>query len=434
MLPAALMGWVVWGVILSGTLVVIGLATVLVGALLGLWVGQGLRRRMEASIAARAERLEAAYEDAVRRGRTLLSNAERVAQLGSGERDLRTGLSVWSDGFHAILGLEPGQCEPSPNLLLDCVHPADRALVQAAMDDVVREGRRTDEYFRVIRPDGEIRILHGRADVGRDEHGGSVRLDATIQDVTERKRLEDELDGLIRELWRSNEELEQFAYVASHDLRQPLRVVGSYVSLMEEELQGNLNGDALEYMTFVRDGVRRMDRLITDLLTYSRVGRTSTDQPVSMGKAAEAAVTDLQFEIEDSGASVKTVGEPPMVLGDESEMERLFQNLIGNAIKYRRPDQPPQVMVGYEDQGELWRVSVSDNGIGIPPEHAERVFGIFQRLHARNEFEGTGVGLAIAKKIVERHGGTIKVEPREGNGTTLAFTWPKMREPVEMVS
>jgi len=425
------MGWAVRDTPAAPAALALGAAAMAAGIGLGLLAGHSLRRRMERAIAARTTQQEAAYETAVRHSRALLSNAERIAQLGSAERDLRTGQSLWSDGFLAILGLDPADTAPSLTRFLDCVHPADRDKIRDLVAEAVRQERRVEAYFHIVRPDGEIRILHGWADVGRDEHGAMVRLDSIIQDVSERKRLEDELDGLIRELWRSNEELEQFAYVASHDLRQPLRVVGSYVSLMEEELQGNLNGDSLEYMAFVRDGVRRMDRLITDLLTYSRVGRTSTDQPVAMAKAAESAITDLQFEIEESGASVRSLGEPPVVLGDESEMERLFQNLIGNAIKYRHPDQAPDLLIRYEDLGDVWRVSVSDNGIGIPAEHAERVFGIFQRLHARNEFEGTGVGLAIAKKIVERHGGAIKVEPHAGEGTTLCFTWPKMRDPVE---
>ncbi|RAU20980.1 PAS domain-containing sensor histidine kinase [Paramagnetospirillum kuznetsovii] len=363
---------------------------------------------------------------------TLLTKAERVAQLGIGERDLKSGQSHWSSEFHAILGLVPGQVAPSQELFLDTIHPVDRAAVEASLHQVRTTMRPVEKNFRIVRPSGEIRIVHGRAEISRDAAGVPVRLDAIIQDVTERKRLEDELDGLIRELWRSNEELEQFAYVASHDLRQPLRVVGSYVSLMEEELQGNLNGDAQEYMAFVRDGVRRMDRLINDLLTYSRVGRIATDKQVSMCRALDAAIADLQFEIEDSGGAVRILGELPSVLGDESELERLFQNLIGNAVKYRSPDRPPLIEVGCKDLGEAWKVVVTDNGIGIPAEHAERVFGIFQRLHARNEFDGTGVGLAIAKKIVERHGGTIWVEPSDGEGASLSFTWPKVIEPSEV--
>jgi signal transduction histidine kinase len=409
----------------SGETLLLALLALLLGGAAGLLLGRWLRRRMMQCRSALRSEFEFRHREEVARARALLTNAERVAQLGSAERDLRTGLSAWSDEFHVLLGLVPGRCTPSQSLFLDSLHPADRSAVEAALDAMTRDGGRMEETFRILRPDGETRVLLGRAVVECDRDGRPIRLDATIQDISERKRLEDELDGLIRELWRSNEELEQFAYVASHDLRQPLRVVSSYVSLMEEELQGELKGETLEYMAFVRDGVRRMDRLITDLLTYSRVGRTAADQPVVMARAIDSAMTDLQFEIEESGAVIRIIGEPPVVLGDEGEMERLFLNLIGNAIKYRRPDHPPEIRITVDDIGDAWRIALSDNGIGIPPEHAERVFGIFQRLHARNEFEGTGVGLAIVKKIVERHGGTIMVEPSEAAGTTLVFTWPK---------
>lgn len=397
-----------------------------IGALAGVLAGRMLRRAFDISRRDLTRRFDLLWQEEVRRNRALLSNAQRVAQLGSAERDLRTGESLWSDEFHAILGLRPGECQPCQAVFLDCVLAADRPAVEQALGSVVQDGSRMEQTFRIVRPDGEIRVLLGHAEVGRDEAGVPVRLDATIQDVTERKRLEDELDGLIRELWRSNEELEQFAYVASHDLRQPLRVVSSYVSLMEEELQGALNSDTLEYMAFVRDGVRRMDRLITDLLTYSRVGRTAADQTVALDKAVASALTDLQFEIEDAEAEIRIDGSLPVVMGDESELERVFLNLIGNAIKYRRPDHPPMIRIRVDEVSDAWRVVISDNGIGIPAEHAERVFGIFQRLHARDEFEGTGVGLAIVKKIVERHGGTIMVEPGDDAGTTIIFTWPKL--------
>jgi light-regulated signal transduction histidine kinase (bacteriophytochrome) len=334
-------------------------------------------------------------------------------------------VGCWSDEFHAILGLVPGSCVPSHAVFLDMVHPGDRTEVDGLLRSVCAEGGFREADFRIVLPGGEVRMVHGRVEVACDAAGRPVRLHSTIQDTTERKRLELELDGLIRELWRSNEELEQFAYVASHDLRQPLRVVGSYVSLLEEELMGDLSGEPLEYMGFVRDGVRRMDRLITDLLTYSRVGRVAANASFPAAEAVQSALSDLQIEIEDSGATVTIAEELPLLHGDQGEMERLFLNLIGNALKYRRPDQAPLVSVECEDLGPEWRFRVRDNGIGIPPEHAERVFGIFQRLHARDEYEGTGVGLAIVKKIIERHGGTIRVEPQEGAGTVLAFTWPK---------
>ncbi|BAE50234.1 sensor histidine kinase [Paramagnetospirillum magneticum] len=380
---------------------------------------------LDAALTDLTQRFEHSLHEVEQRGHALVANAERVAQLGSAERDLSTGTGVWSEEFHTILGLVPGACVPAHDVFLDVVHPGDRAEVAEILRVVAAEGGRREADFRIIRPDGEVRMLRGCAEVSCDAAGRPVRMDSTIQDITERKRLENELDGLIRELWRSNEELEQFAYVASHDLRQPLRVVGSYVSLLEEELLDTLGGDSLEYMGFVRDGVRRMDRLITDLLAYSRVGRVIGDAPFAAAEAVESALSDLQIEIEDCDATLSVAAALPVLYGDRGEMERLFVNLIGNALKYHRPGQPPHVSVECEDQGGEWLFRVRDNGIGIPPEHAERVFGIFQRLHARDEYEGTGVGLAICKKIVDRHGGAIRVESQSGPGTVLAFTWPK---------
>jgi len=425
-----------------------GLVPLLVGLsfLAGLVIGQRVDRRLaaldspppsaaadwwsdplglDAALAGLARQFNASLREVEQRGRALVANVERVAQLGSAERDLLTGVGTWSDEFHAILGLVPGNCVSSHEVFLEAIHPGDRAEVAGILRQLCAEGGRREDDFRIIRPDGEVRMLHGRIEVSCDPAGRPVRLEAILQDITERKRLENELDGLIRELWRSNEELEQFAYVASHDLRQPLRVVGSYVSLLEEELMGSLGGESLEYMGFVRDGVRRMDRLITDLLAYSRVGRVIGDAPFAVAEAVESALLDLQIEIEDADARVTVTPGLPTLYGDRGEMERLFLNLIGNALKYRRPDQPALVSVECEDAGNEWLFRVRDNGIGIPPEHAERVFGIFQRLHARDEYEGTGVGLAIVKKIVDRHGGTIRVEPQEGPGAVLAFNWPK---------
>lgn len=447
---AALAVWALWPDEAERSLgwLLAGLVPLLVGVsfVIGMVIGQGIDRRLASANASPpqagaewwsdplgldgafhslARRYEQSLRDVERRGHALVANAERVAQLGSAERDLTTGVGVWSDEFHVILGMVPGSCIPTPEVFLDVVHPGDRADVADILRSVTAGGGRREADFRIVRPDGEVRMLRGCVEVACDGDGRPVRLDSTIQDITERKRLENELDGLIRELWRSNEELEQFAYVASHDLRQPLRVVGSYVSLLEEELMGSLGGESLEYMGFVRDGVRRMDRLITDLLAYSRVGRVIGDAPFPVAEAVESALSDLQIEIEDSAATVQVAPTLPVLYGDRGEMERLFLNLIGNALKYRRPDQAPQVSVECEDSGDEWLFRVRDNGIGIPPEHAERVFGIFQRLHARDEYEGTGVGLAIVKKIIDRHGGSIRVEPWEGEGTVMAFIWPK---------
>ncbi|MBC7906279.1 MAG: PAS domain-containing protein [Rhodospirillaceae bacterium] len=391
--------------------------------------------RLGAAFAGMVERLDAAYQDLERRSQTLLSNAERVAQVGSATWESPSGRQLWSDQFHALLGVVPGEEAPSRAALFRRVHMDDRYRLSVALDLALSgdgDGR-VIEDVRIVRPDGEERFGQFRAEVARDESGLPVRVDVTIQDITARKRLEQKLDALVLELRRSNEELEQFAYVASHDLRQPLRTVRSYVSLIEEAIDDKLDVETREFMEFIRDGVRRMDALITDLLAYSRVGRTSTDAPVDTGRAADLALIDLQTEIDEAHAQITMPPRMPVVLGDAGEMARLFQNLIGNALKYRNQDHASHVVVEFTDQGEQWEFSVADNGIGIPPEHAERVFGIFQRLHARDEYEGTGIGLAICRKVVERQGGRIWFEPH-GGGTVFRFTWPKLRRVPELVA
>lgn len=384
--------------------------------------------RLGKSFAGMVERLDQAYRDLDRRSQALLSNAERVAQVGSAIWEPGHSQQVWSDQFHAILGLNPGDVMPSREVFFDRVHPDDRPRLAAAVSAAVQGGgNRVVEDFRIIRGDGVERVAQFRAEVARDDDGHAIRVDATIQDITERKRMEDQLDGVVRDLKRSNEELEQFAYVASHDLRQPLRTVRSYLTLIEDSIEDKLDDETREFMDFIRDGVKRMDALITDLLAYSRVGRRVADGPVDIGRMIDLSLLDLQAEIDETQAVIVVPQSLPVIEGDSGELTRLFQNLIGNALKYRKAEQVPRIVVACRDAGPYWQFSVSDNGIGIPPEHRERAFGIFQRLHGRHEYEGTGIGLAICRKIVERQGGQIWVEGKDSDGATFLFTWPKMR-------
>ena len=255
-------------------------------------------------------------------------------------------------------------------------------------------------------------------------------------DISARRQAEEELLRLNEDLSRSNRELEQFAYVASHDLQEPLRVVSSYTQLLAERYEGRLDEDADDFIRFAVDGANRMQRLIRDLLTYSRV--TTRGNPPELFEAREAiedALANLQGVIDDTGARV-SIGELPRVLADRPQLVQLFQNLVGNALKFHKPGDPPQVDVransgkaavleagtGGEPSQKWWIFSVSDRGIGIDPKYFERVFVIFQRLHSGDEYPGTGIGLALCKRIVERHGGTIRIESEPGKGTTFTFT------------
>jgi PAS domain S-box-containing protein len=253
------------------------------------------------------------------------------------------------------------------------------------------------------------------------ESAEGILVTAAIRDITTRKKAEANLLNKVEELNRSNEELGQFAYIASHDLQEPLRMVASYTQLLSRRYKGKLDADADEFIAFAVDGASRMQRLIQDLLAYSRVGTKGKDLLDTSGEEAlQQALINLRGAIEEKGALV-THDPLPTVLADEVQLVQLFQNLVGNAIKYQRPGIPKVHISAARNGGNKWTFSVKDNGLGIDPQYFEKIFGMFQRLHKREEFAGTGIGLAICKKIVERHNSSISVESEPGQGSTFRF-------------
>ena len=257
------------------------------------------------------------------------------------------------------------------------------------------------------------------------ESSEGTLITAAIRDISVRNAAELQLANTVDELRRSNQELEHFAYVASHDLQEPLRMVSSYTQLLARRYVGKLDADADDFIRFAVDGATRMQQLIQDLLAYSRVGtKTNNVVETPSGRALERALVNLQAAIEESGATV-TSDSLPVVVADEAQLVQLFQNLIGNSIRYQHGDTVARIHLGCTriDQ-DRWEFSVRDNGIGIDSQYFDRIFGMFQRLHGRDEYAGTGIGLAICKKIVERHGGVISVDSEPGQGSTFHFDLP----------
>jgi light-regulated signal transduction histidine kinase (bacteriophytochrome) len=245
------------------------------------------------------------------------------------------------------------------------------------------------------------------------------------QEIEERKRAEDMLAQHTRELAHSNAELQRFAYVVSHDLQEPLRMVSSYLQLLSQRYKGKLDADADDFIGYAVDGAERMRKLINDLLTYSRVSTHGKDfEPTDCCVVLKKTLANLQVAVEESNAVV-TYDPLPTVMGDEVQLVQLLQNLIGNAVKFHG-EELPHVHISAEKKEKEWVFFVRDNGIGVEPEYVERIFGMFQRLHSREKYPGTGMGLAICRKIVERHGGHIWVESEPGNGSTFRFTLPVM--------
>jgi PAS domain S-box-containing protein len=360
----------------------------------------------------------------------LRQNEERFRLIVSDVRDYANimldpdGFIVsWNEGAERIKGY---RAEEIIGQHFSRFYPAEdirEGIPSFELEQATKNGRFEDKGWR-LRKDGSRFLANIVITALRDERGQLRGFGKITRDLTERRQSEDHLMKAMEKLKRSNGELEQFAYVASHDLQEPLRMVASYTQLLARRYKGRLDADADEFIAFAVEGCNRMQRLIQDLLSYSRAGATGEAlQEISSENTLEDALRNLQVIIEETGAIV-THDSMPTIMTNRTELVQLFQNLIGNAIKYRSDEIPRIHVSATKDSAAEWIFSVRDNALGIEPQYFDRIFILFQRLHGQEQFEGTGIGLAICKKIVDRLGGRIWVESQFKKGSTFYFTVP----------
>lgn len=330
---------------------------------------------------------------------------------------------IVSDYAEVLLGYPPKAWQETENFWRTIVHPDDLESTTQKTAAIVESGKPGGYEFRCIHRDGHIVPIEAHLSLLKDGQGTPVGICGVFMDLTERKKYEEQLSEKAEALRRSNAELETFAYLASHDLQEPLRMISSYLQLLEQRYGDRLDGDAKEFIAYAVDGSSRMKMLINDLLTYSRVQRAERVYlEVDLEKTLQRSLHNLQLAIEDARAEI-THDPLPKIMGNETQFMQVFQNLIGNALKFRRAD-PPKIHVGVREEEDHWLFSVSDNGIGIDNQFLDRIFVIFQRLHSKTKYPGTGIGLAICKRVIENHQGKIWAESTVNVGTTFYFTLP----------
>jgi len=376
---------------------------------------------------------------------TKLTEAQRLAHIGNWEWDIVGDKITWSDELYRIFGLVPREFEASFQTFVRYIHPEERDHVSKIIQDAFVNHQPFNFYHRVVRPDGTIRILHGRGEVTMNEDGQPISMAGTAQDVTELKQAENEIRKITDELMRYNKELEQinkalesFTFVASHDLQEPVRKIRTFLNLIAEKETGNLSEKSKDYMNRTIRAATQMQQLIHDLLLYSRTTTSSEHfKKTDLNNILHDVTTELKEMIEEKNAFVVTERLPELEV-IPFQFHQLFVNMISNSLKFSGADRKPHIHIKADmvdkDSLELnngniyekyYRITISDNGIGFDPRYDDKIFDLFQRLHSKNKYSGTGIGLAICKKIIENHDGFITAHGEPDKGATFIVYLPE---------
>jgi PAS domain S-box-containing protein len=354
-----------------------------------------------------------------------LNLALENGRIGVWTWDITTNEIEWDERMERIFGLQPGSFGKTYNAFEACLVDEDVMHVRNAIKKTLEEDVPFVTVYRIKLDNGDVKYINAKALVTKDNDGKPVKMTGVCFDITEMKRgAEQALFKTNEELLRSNKELEQFAYVASHDLQEPLRMVSSFTQLLAQRYKDKLDQDANDFIQYAVDGALRMQTLINDLLSYSRINTRGKDCTYfDIHAVLGQVIYNLQMDIKEKHALI-TNDELPVIKADESQIVQLLQNLIGNAIKFCNGH--PKIHISAKEDKDCFVFSVQDNGIGIEAEYFDRIFQIFQRLQPREKYAGTGIGLAICKRIIERHGGKIWLESEINKGTTFYFQIPKI--------
>jgi signal transduction histidine kinase len=379
----------------------------------------------------RIEREQRRLLDALAVRERQLSESQRLAKIGSWEWHIHTHIVDASRELLKLFDLPLDQ-PATFDQIVSKMHPEDQEHVRTTTLRALALAEPLHVVYRVPQPHGQPPLVFAsQGYLVKDERGEPVRMIGTTQDVTESKHAEQELRDYTRQLEVSMRELEAFTYVASHDLQEPLRKIATFGERLKQQLQGKLDEPQQRSLDRIMSSAERMSRLIEDLLSYSRVStRGRAMQRVSLQDVLDDAIETLDLCIEETGAKICPIGPLPAIEGDASQLEQLFQNLLSNAIKFRKPDAAPQVLiscreVARSDEPEPHiEITVKDDGIGFEERYAEQIFAAFHRLHGRDEYPGTGIGLAICRKIVERHHGEVYASSRPGEGAKFVIKLP----------
>jgi PAS domain S-box-containing protein len=366
---------------------------------------------------------EAGFQESEIRFRQLAENIREVFYISDPNKK---GFLYISPAYETIWKRKRGDFIGNSSSFLETIYPEDRELILASLQKQLR-GEETSNEYRILLPDGSINWIWDRAFPIKNKNGQVYQVAGIAEDITLRKEVDEELRRKAEDLSRANQELEHFASIVSHDLKAPVTTVSSFVQLLQRKYRGKLDSDAEEFINYAVDGCKRMNQLIEDLLKNARVGgKPSELQSVNLREQVHAVMDDLKAQIKNAGARI-TVGFLPSVVYDATQIREVFQNLISNAIKYRREESPVVTITAtrLEPQNE-WVISVKDNGMGISNSAHKRIFSSFVRLHPQGSYEGSGIGLATCKKVVEQRGGKIWVESFEGQGSIFYFTIPDL--------